>query len=102
MFFFVALKLSQDAPQNAPQNWNEFLNAIPAIVLFLLFITAFIFAFRELKSSVYVLILAIFLGITSFTYDASTRNYQMHVESMTGQNQGGTFKYFTWWWYSHY
>jgi ABC-type proline/glycine betaine transport system permease subunit len=102
MSFFIACKISQDATRNSSQNWNEFLNAIPAVVLFLLFIMAFIFGFRGLKSSACVLVLAVLLAVASFTYDVSTRNYQMHVESLTGDNQGGTFKYFTWWWYSHY
>jgi hypothetical protein len=102
MGFFVAFKLSQDAPQNASQNWNEFLYAIPAVSLFIFFIIAFVLTLRKSKYSLYILLLSLILAIASFTYDASNRNYQMHMESMTGNNQGGTFKYFTWWWYSHY
>jgi hypothetical protein len=55
-----------------------------------------------LRFSFYLLLLSIILSISSFSYDAINRNYQMHMESMTGNNYGGTFKYCTWWWYTHY
>ena len=98
----IALFVAHKQSQNSPQNWNEFLKAIPALMLFLLFITAFICIRRGVKASVCIFITSLVLTIGAFTYDISNRNYQMHVENMSGDNQGGTFKYFTWWWYNHY
>jgi hypothetical protein len=97
-YFYGAYRFSKDGSQK----WSVFLYAIPAIILFLLFTATLILAYKGLRFSLYVLLLSIILSITSFSYDAINRNYQMHMESMTGKNQGGTFKYFTWWWYSHY
>jgi hypothetical protein len=84
------------------QEWGVFRHAIPAIILFLFFIATLILAYKGFRFSFHVLLLSIILSIISFSYDAINRNWQMHMENMTGENHGGTFKYFTWWWYSHY
>lgn len=95
---FAACKLAKDGNMD----WKCFIHAIPAVLLFLFFMVSFILACRGFRKSLYVLIVSISLTIISFSYDAINRNYQLHAESMTGKNQGGTFKYCTWWWYSHY
>jgi hypothetical protein len=98
MLFWVACKLSK----NGSVECKTFIYSIPAVILFILFIGAFILARRESRFTLQILILAVILLIGAFVYDAVNRNYQFHAENMAGDNHGGTFKYCTWWWYTHY
>lgn len=84
------------------QKWElrpVLLDALPAFLLLLWFATTLLVALRRLRVSAWLLVFGFVASGAFFTYDAVTRNYQLHTENYHGTGHQKTFHYATWWWY---
>lgn len=80
-------------------DWNSFRYALPTVVLLPVFATASLKAWRRTRGASLLLLLACALSVAAFAFDATYRNWQLHVENYEGKDIGPTFRYFNWWWY---
>ena len=78
-------------------DWSGLRFALPAVLLFLVFLIAMILAWRRRAAAIVLLALAIPMATMSFIFDIGRGNYQIQVMTET---QGCMHFYFTWWWYS--
>ena len=75
-------------------------NLVMVVSFILLFSSSAILAWKRFRISAFVFLVSIILSSVLFVYDSTTKNWQLHVEQV-GSSFVGSFRYFTWWWYSH-
>lgn len=72
-----------------------FWHASPALLLFAMFVTAFVLAWRSRTASVPLTLISLFVAMFCFFYDTSHQNYQIQ----TNDGSGCKHLYVTWYWY---
>jgi len=84
------------------QKWElqpVILGSLPAFVLLFWFAMAALAALRRLRMSAWLFAMGFIVSAAIFTYDAVTRNYQLHAENYHATGHQKAFEYATWWWY---
>ena len=84
------------------QDWKMapvVLGSLPAFLFLLWFAVTSLVALRRLRISAWLIAVGLIAAVAVFTYDAATRNYQLHWESYHSSGHQQTFQYSTWWWY---
>ena len=86
-------------------NWPYLLYAVPALVLFLTFLAAFILVFLKKRKAVFLILFATILSICCFAYETHYAKWFYVVTPIIVQGpepyQGIGYRYgfINWWWY---